>query len=138
MATLTLFKSRAPSMGYVFKSGRTIHFANGEFATSNKAEIEELTFECEAGHPCYYIDSEQTQIEAEAMDPLAALKAKIREEERAKIMAAMDRDMGNTVHSGKLEGIANSKTIVGLVSDSISQTGAPTPGVTVSAKATKL
>lgn len=126
-------------MGYVFRSGRTIHFVNGEFATSNEDEITELTRECKAGHPCYYIDDGSKTIESEALDPLAALKAKIRAEERAKLMAATDRDMGTTQHTGKLEGIANSRTIVGLVSDSVSSA---TPGVSVpssaGAKATKL
>ena len=136
MSTLTLFKSRAPAMGYVFRSGRTIHFVDGTFATSNKAEIEELTAECEAGHPCYYIDSEQTKIESEALDPMAALKAKWKEEGRLEALKQQERDMGATVQ-GKLEGIANSKTIVGLVSDSVSNVSAPTAGVSV-AKATKL
>ena len=121
-------------MGYVFRSGRTIHFVDGTFATSNKAEIEELTAECENGHPCYYIDDAQTTITPEALDPMAALKAKWKEEGRLEALKQTNRDMGETTHSGKLEGIANSKTIVGLVSDSISNVSAPTA---VAVKASK-
>ena len=128
---LTLFKSHAPAMGYVFRSGRTIHFVDGIFATSNKAEIEELTAECEAGHPCYYIDDEQTTVTSEQLDPMAALKAKWKEEGRLEALKQQNRDMGETAQSAKLEGIANSKTIVGLVPDSISSPAAPTPAVAV-------
>lgn len=117
MATLTLFKSRATAMGYVFRSGRTVHFVNGEFATSNKAEIEELTAECESGHPCYYIDADQTTVDSEAVDPMAGMKAKWKEEGRLEALKSIARDMGETAQ-GKLEGIANSATIRGLAVES--------------------
>ena len=138
MTTLTLFKSHSPAIGYVFRSGRTIHFVNGEFATSNKKEIEELTEECENGHPCFYIDATATTIDSETLDPLASLKAKIREEERAKLLAGENRDMGETKFSGKLEGIANSNTIRGLTADSTSTPTSETAGVKVGAVAKKI
>ena len=140
MAILTLFKSHAPSMGYVFRSGRTVHFVNGEFATSNKTEIEELTFECESGHPCYYIDSEQTQVDSTALDPMAALKAKWKEEGRLEALKVMSRNMGDTAQ-GKLEGISNSATIRGLAVESGTSTppvAQPIVAAAGSAKATKL
>jgi hypothetical protein len=116
MSTLTLFKSKAPVMGYVFKSGKMIHFINGIYATESKSEIEELTTECENGHPNYYIDKNELAIDSETLDPIAALRAQIREEERIKLLAATnpDRDMGTTVNTGKLEGISNSRSIQGL------------------------
>jgi hypothetical protein len=127
MTTLTLFKSRAGTMGYVFKNGKTVHFMGGTYATSAPEEIEELTKECEAGHPNYYIDVNQTTIDSELMDPMAVLVARIREEERAKLIAATDksRDMGKVEFSGKLEGIANSHTIQGAMAHSDSQASAP-------------
>jgi hypothetical protein len=123
MAELTVFKSRAPIMGYVFKTGKLIHFINGIYATSAKDEIEELTTECENGHPNYYIDENQKTIDSANLDPMAALRAQIREEERAKLLAAtnVNRDMGSTTHSGKLEGIANSQSIAGAVVQSEAQ-----------------
>ena len=125
MSTLTLFKSRSPEMGYVFRSGRTIHFVAGQFATANQKEIDELNEVCAERHPCFYIDSEQSQIEEEALDPLAAMKAKIREEERLKLLASMNRDMGETTFNGKLGGIANSSTIRGLAVESGTQQTGP-------------
>ena len=114
---LTLFKSRADLMGHVFKSGKAVHFVQGRYATAAKTEIAELTAECEDGHPVFYIDPNETTIDSEQLDPFAALRAKIREEERAKLLAATDpnRDLGATSQSGKLEGIATSASIAGLM-----------------------
>jgi len=123
MSELRLFKSRADTMGYVFKTGKMIHFLNGEYATAAKDEIEELTTECENGHPNYYIDANQTVVDSEQRDPMAVLRARIREEERAKLMAAVGnplRDMGETAQ-GKLEGIANSHSITGMQAASEAQ-----------------
>ena len=143
MSELTLFKSRAATMGYAFKSGKTVHFMGGNYATSAKDEIEELTKECENGHPNFYIDENQKTIDSEMMDPMAVLRAKIREEERAKLMAATGdpmRDMGSTAQ-GKLEGIANSHSINGMAAASeaqaqAAQTAIPAGTIKVGAAAT--
>jgi hypothetical protein len=132
MTTLTVFKSHAPVMGYAFKDGTVIHFRNHMYTTTSPKEIAELTAECEAGHPNYYIDPEQKTIDSEQMDPLAVLTAKIREEERAKLLAATDptRDMGATAQ-GKLEGIANSASIQGLQVQSGDQAKAVTTPIKI-------
>lgn len=142
MATLTVFKSKAQVMGYVFKSGKTIHFIAGRYATSDEDEIKELTKDCQDHTGNYYIDSEETEIDSAALDPIASLRAQIREEERAALILATQsgRDFGTTNQSGKLEGIANSKTISGAAAQSEAQAVAAHsihPG-TPSAKATKL
>jgi hypothetical protein len=137
MSTLTVFKSRAQTMGYVFKSGRSVHFMGGKYATAVKAEIEELTTECENHGSNYYIDSNETQVDSELLDPIAVLRAKIREEERAALMIATNpmRDMGTTAQ-GKLEGISNSMSIRGLAADSIAQAqAAQTPIAQAAVKA---
>lgn len=126
MSVLTVFKSRAAVMGYCFKSGKVVHFINGMYATSSKDEIEELTTECENGHPNYFIDADQTTIDSELLDPIAALRAQIREEERAKLIAATGnplRDMGSTSNE-RLGGIANSHSINGLQAFSETQAAA--------------
>jgi len=141
MATLTVFKSRAAVMGYVFKSGKSVHFINHIYATANSDEIEELTKECKDPSSNYYIDDGQTEIDSADLDPIAALRAKIREEERAALLAATskERDMGSTPQ-GKLEGIANSQTISGAAADSEAQSQAAhatrviTPGKTSATK----
>lgn len=123
MSLLTVFKSQAPTMGYVFKSGKTVHFVNHIYATAAKDEIEELTTECQNGHPNYYIDSEMTQVDSAQLNPMEVLRAQIRAEERAALLAATNpsRDMGQTEQGGKLEGIANSVTITGLAASSEAQ-----------------
>jgi hypothetical protein len=125
MAELTVFKSRAPTMGYVFKAGKIVHFQAGMYATSSKEEIEELTTECENGHPNFFMDPNQKTIDSESLDPIGVLRATIRAEEIAKLRAMGDptRDMGSTPQ-GKLEGIANSHTINGLQAASEAQANA--------------
>jgi hypothetical protein len=138
---LTVFKSHAPTMGYVFRSGKSIHFMGGRYATAIKSEIDELTEECSSGQSNYYIDSGETTMDASALDPIASLRAKIREEERAILLAATNpgRDMGTTQNTGKLEGISNSNSIRGLQVDSESQgVAARQINVASTAKATKL
>jgi len=129
MSILTLFKSRASTMGYAFKSGKTVHFMGGQYATSSEVEIKELTEECNNGHPVFYIDQDQKTIDSEALDPMSALIAKIRAEERAKILAATDinRDMGTTDQNTKLLGISNSQSVAGLIAESESQAMAANP-----------
>ena len=125
MSELTVFKSRAPTMGYVFKTGKVVHFLGGIYATASKTEIEELTTECENAHPNFYIDPSQKTLDSEMLDPIAVLRATIRAEEVAKLAAMGNplRDMGAT-SQGKLEGIANSHSINGLQAASEAQAAA--------------
>lgn len=109
---LTLFKSRAPIMGYVFRSGRTIHFSNGLFATANQAEIDELNEVCQDS-PCFYIDSGQKTIDSTQLNPVDMLREQLRKELLQEMGAAGDksRDLGNTPQpDGKLKGIGNTVT----------------------------
>ena len=124
-----LFKSRADVMGYVFKSGKSVHFMQGQYATSAKNEIEELIQECENGHPNFFVDPKQKTVVAADLDPMAKIRAQIREEERAKLLAATDinRDMGTTPQDGKLTGISNSQTVAGVIAGSESQAVAANP-----------
>jgi hypothetical protein len=113
-----VFKSRAHTMGYVFESGTNVHFINHLYLTKIPAEIAELTRECEAGHPCFYIDPEQVEMDPVLLDPMEALRSRIREEERAKLLLEGGRDMGETKFDGKLAGIANSSSIRGAAAAS--------------------
>lgn len=107
-------------MGYVFASGKTIHFIGGIYATESEVEIKELIECCKSGNPCFYIDAEQTTVDSEMLDPIAQLTAKIRAQVLAEIVAASDptNDRGETKQGGKLEGIANSSTMQGLQANS--------------------
>ena len=106
-----IFKSRAQVMGYVFRSGANVHFVNHRFVTKVPSEIEEMTKECEAGHPNFYIDPDDFETDNVVTDPMEALRAQIREEERAKLLLQGDRDLGKTEWNGKISGIANSTSI---------------------------
>jgi hypothetical protein len=121
MAIANLFKSRASVMGYVFRSGKGVHFLDHNYTTTSEAEIAELNEEVKNGHPDIYIDTDMVTVDTDQLSPMAVLRAKIAEEERAKIMAAIraGNDMGST-QAGRLEGIATSASIVGLQADSTS------------------
>ena len=105
-----IFKSRAHTMGYVFRSGANVHFVNHRLITKIPAEIAEMTAECEAGHPNFYIDPEDFETDNVVTDPHAALREQIRQEELVKLLAS-DRDFGKTEWTGKISGIANSTSI---------------------------
>jgi len=129
MSELTLFKSRADVMGYAFRSGKTVHFLQGRYATSAKDEIEELTKECENGHPTFFIDPNEKVIDSARMDPISVLREQIRKEELAKLLAATNigRDMGSTDQHKMLQGISNSQSVAGLIAGSESQALAANP-----------
>lgn len=124
MSQVNLFKSRPQTVGFVFKSGKTIHFVNHQYTTTFKNEIDELTTECESNPEYFYIEDGRAVVDSTAIDPLSRLKAEMYEQAKKDILAAQGnplRDMGSTEFSGKLEGIANSQTIRGLTADSESQ-----------------
>ena len=138
MATLTLFKSKAPVMGYAFRSGKVIHFVAGLYATSIPSEITELTEVCQDS-PTFYIDSDQKEIAEEAMNPVAVLKAQLRAEILAEQLAAtgdVNRNLGTTDGSGKLGNITTSATLLGAaVQSGTAQTGTPVLSVKADLKA---
>lgn len=97
-AVATIFKATLPSINYVFKNGKPAIFVFGKFVTAVKAEVDELKAEVEAGHPHIYIDKEEAEIAASAIDPMAGLRAQIEAEIMAKMAAATspENDMGTT------------------------------------------
>lgn len=124
MSVANLFKSRASVMGYVFKNGKSIHFVDHNYTTTAQSEIDELNEEVANGHPDIYVDKDMVTVDTTMLSPMAVLRAKIREEERAAILKAMSAQnaMGSTA-PGRLEGIATSASIVGLQVDSTSLPG---------------
>jgi hypothetical protein len=94
-------------------NGREAHFIVGlgqrfgRYATKNPVEIALLDKEVEAKHPNIFIDSGEREVSEDALNPVAALTAKIRKEllmeMRQKELDATnpERDMGESVQ-GKL------------------------------------
>lgn len=132
MSIVHIFKSYLGSSQYIFGGdpekkvdpirGKVAHFmqtigkAGSEFRTSVESEVKELKAEISFGHPHIYQDpnpANQT-IDTEA-DPMAALRAQIAAEERAKLVAqgfkSTQLEDSTSAVGGKLQGIANTTTL---------------------------
>lgn len=93
-----LFKSRYPSMNYVFKTGTIAAFKFSMFTTTKESEIAELEDEISKGHPTIYMDPKMMYLTPEMEDPMKALRAKIIAEHMAEVAAktSHDNDMGTS------------------------------------------
>jgi hypothetical protein len=91
-----LYKSRIPSVNYLFRNGKPAIFVNGRFSTAVPAEIEELDHEVALGHPTIYVDAAEATIDV-SKTPYEAIREKIIAEYLAAQAAATDpgNDMGN-------------------------------------------
>lgn len=98
MAIAKIFKATMPSVNYIFKNGKPAIFVHGKFATALEYEIAELEAEITAGHPHIFIDPAECEIDSNALSPIEALTAKIREEVMAEMARAtqMTNDMGTS------------------------------------------
>lgn len=102
MSILRVFKSTIPSINFVFGDGTVASFQSGRYFTDDAQKIASLEYEVSKNHPHIYIDSAETEVDSTMLDPIAALRARLREEilaeEAAKLSAAVDpnRDMGTS------------------------------------------
>lgn len=116
---------------YTFKSGKDLHFLGGKAHTNIQAEIDELNAEVEAGHPHIYVDADNLTEDMTKVDPMEAIKAKVREELLAEMAITLDKtnDRGTygAAPASILTNIANSDTISEAASGSTSSDGAPAP-----------
>lgn len=83
----TLFKCSIQACQYYFKDGSRADFVGGRYATDDKAKIAELQAEIEAKHPNIYTDAKELTSAAVIQDPIAHLRAKIRAEVEAEMLA---------------------------------------------------
>ncbi len=86
-----LFKSPQPSWKFIFPDGVVANFVRGEYITDDEGQIAHLEMEIRKGHPLMFIDPKEIYVSPERLDPLIGLRARIREEERARIMEEMAR-----------------------------------------------
>lgn len=113
-----VFWARSSSIQYVFKDGKYAQFADFKFYTDHPGHIKELKEEIAAGHPSLYQEEGKESVDRDA-DPLAGIKAKIREEilaeEKARMAAVVNggRDMGNT-EATKLNPLSTSDVASGM------------------------
>lgn len=88
MTTLTVFKSTFPNITFIFPTGKLAVFSHGVYRTDIPYEIEQLTEEINKNHPHIFIDENEKTIESELLDPMVALKEKLRAEIIAEQKAA--------------------------------------------------
>lgn len=98
MSMAKIYKATLPSINYVFRNGKPAIFVQGKYATTVETEITELDDEIAKGHPHLYVDAAESEIDADAVNPLSALRAKIEAEIRAQMAAATNpmNDMGTS------------------------------------------
>ena len=107
------FCSNLPSSKYVFRSGKVANFVGGQYLTTVQAEIDELNAEIEAGHPHMYVDTNETTVDSESLDPLAKLRKSIIEQYIKDQQKAVnpENDMGNSVSQ---KNVATSQTLAAI------------------------
>jgi len=89
-----IYKSTMRNHKLIRQDGKAIHVINGELVTADKKDIEYLDAEIEAGFP-YLKPAEQ--ITSTELDPMASLRAKMKDEARLELLAEQvkaDKDMG--------------------------------------------
>jgi hypothetical protein len=82
----------------MFKNGKAAPFVDGKYATDIESEIEELDEEVAAGHPTFYIDDKEKELDTNVSDPMEAIRAKVIAEYLANQARAEDptNDRGST------------------------------------------
>jgi hypothetical protein len=105
MTTLHIFKSTLPSVNYIFGNGKPAVFQQGRYLTDQEEEVATLQYEIKKGHPHIFQDPAELTVESDMLDPMVALKAKVREQVLAELAEeaarAIDpkRDMGTSNQS---------------------------------------
>ncbi len=111
-----LFKSRMPNWVFIFPNGKRAVFSKGMYMTTDPKEIAHLNLEIELGHPAMYVDPNEVTVSLDRIDPVAALKGRLRQELLAEIAAEMAaatnpaNDMGNS-EQGKLKPASTSDIV---------------------------
>lgn len=144
MTMLKIFKSRLPRISYIFEDGTVAVFAprtnhtQGHYLTSEESKIAELTKVANGNrHPHIFIDPDDIEVDEADADPAVAFRNRIRDEERAKLIAELGdpnqmqaasnvilpeslvkKDLGTTEAKATLGGIGNSISIAGTAAES--------------------
>jgi hypothetical protein len=108
----TLFKCSIQACQYYFKDGSRADFIGGRYATDDESKIEELQAEIEANHPNIYADEAELTTAAVIQDPLAHLRAKIRAEVEAEMLANPQQHGSTSADAGEGTGAVTSAAAV--------------------------
>lgn len=87
MAIVTLFKNRFGPVNVSTPKGEVLKFAAGRYFTQNKAHEKYLQQLADNNESGVYVDPNEKTVDTENLDPMAAIKAKIRAEIEADIKA---------------------------------------------------
>lgn len=96
-----LFKSPLPHWTFVFPNGKKLVFSKGIATTSDPKEVAHLNAEIELGHPSIYVDPNEIQVSLDRIDPIAALRGRMRQELLAEIAEEMAKATDPTNNLGK-------------------------------------
>jgi hypothetical protein len=131
---LHVFFNSLVNCRYTFRNGKDANFLGGRYTTDNAAEIDELNHEISEGHPHIYVKEDERTIDTTVVDPMEAIRAKVRQELLAEMAAntAKDNDRGNYDVPEKLQGIVNSNDIAEGASGSSSSDAPPPATATAS------
>lgn len=118
---MAVFRNTLPNSRMHFKNGKEIIFLNGEFLTNNKAEIDELMEEIQAGNPHLYIDPKRAVVDTKFVDPVAAIREKLLKElrEQGKLIEGGAADYGTSDQNLKLNA-GNTRDVASAMSGSTS------------------
>lgn len=99
MAEVTLFKNYNGNVAIVTPSLKKVDFVQGKFFTKDAKLEAELLKLAEAGDYGIYVDKEDSSVESEAVDPMEALRAKIRKELEAEMNQTQLINAGNSTQT---------------------------------------
>lgn len=109
---LRVYKCTFMSTSYLMPDGKPCIFVNGVYRTDSPKEIAQFDEMIAGGHPHFYVDPAEREVDSALIDPMAAMKHRIIEEYKAQMAAATDpnRDMGTSDQSMKLN-VATTRNI---------------------------
>ena len=114
------FFSTRPKISITMPNGNRIYFVGGTYLTDSESEIAFLNGEVAAGNSMIFVKKESLTVDADALDPLAAIKKKAIEEyiSQQALNSDPNRDMGNT-NTNIGDSIATTKSIAAISAGSI-------------------
>ena len=121
---MALFKNSMGNCTYIFKNGKPAIFQQGRYMTNSEKEIAELMDEVAAGHPHIFVDANEAVIDTKFVDPLEAIRARIRAELIAEQVAIAGgaADYGTSDQTGKLT-VGTTTSVAAAMSGSNSGNG---------------
>lgn len=134
---LHVYHNRLPSCNYVFKDGSAAPFKDGVYRTAVATEIVELDNEVKRNHPHIYINKEAAVVSDKLVDPMAALKDKLKKEILAEQEREANKDFGSNLQPGEQRlNASNSKDMAANISNGAASLQALPPSLLAALQST--